>query len=587
MKNIIKCALALMLTAACLILTSAALADTTHICFSWCTDADPTVCCICGKGGIDFVWHRTVKATDTGHSTHVSRCQDCKLAWEEDHRVLCTDADRSKCRLCGAAEDIVTIHAPENIIIRSNNAETHSEYCTACGSTLDTWHHEVLCTAADKNTCNLCGAWCDVEPSHPYDQRQQEYVDRETHVEVCGACHASLGFCYWHTVPCNATDFTVCIECGGRGEMKIVHTLGVYVNIGDGMHSNICEGCGEVFDTDYHHAYCTNLNKNTCAYCNYYDENMPVYHAEELIYVDNGNGTHSKLCPDCGEVFSTDLHNTSCMVDDRTVCERCGASDQEVIVRHINQLYTDNGDGTHTSTCPYCKEKVYTSEHYVWCDGEDLTVCMCCGAKNPVIYHDYVNGFCLRCGGAEPSTDDRKTAVMKDGLLGYEENGEFILATGLVPFEGGLFLVDSGDVLTDKNGLSKTEKGWYYFAGGQAQTQYTGFVQYDGAWFYVTGGLMDTVSNGLYDYDGSKFLVSAGQVRYDYSGLFQNAAGNLHNADGKWYFIAGGQVQTQYTGLAQYDGHWFYLVGGVLAESYTGTVEYNGGLFQVVNGMVI
>lgn len=583
MKSCIKWTLTLMFLAACLLLTATALADTTHTHYAWCTDPNPSVCCVCGATGIDNTYHM-VTAKDNGDGTHTNTCSNCGLSWSGNHDVRCTDVNKNKCRLCGAYTTCSISHAPENKIMRNNGDGTHSSYCTACKSVFYTEEHYAYCNAVSKNVCTECGAVGNVNVYHPYENRVYVSVNSVSHAEVCTVCNATIGS-YEHWTNCDEKDTSRCLECGYRGNVRVYHGESVYVNKGNGLHSAVCIDCGQVAYTEGHFVYCTSHNWKICDGCNAYEPSMTVWHAE-YYFVNNGDGTHTSFCLECGAEGWTDIHSTDCSNANKTVCIDCGARSSSMFINHYNQLCTDNGNGTHTSRCLDCGTVTYTEEHYAWCTMPDPSVCADCGAKNPRVYHDYDGGYCRLCGAVDP-TYATKIAVMKDGKIGYEEGGIFTPATGLINYQGGLFLVDKGVIQTGKNGLVNTDKGWYYFAGGQAQTQYTGFVQYDGAWFYVTAGRMDTSSNGLYNYDGSKFLVSAGKVRYDYSGLFQNAAGNLHNADGKWYFISGGQVQTQYTGLAQYNGHWFYLVNGVLAEYYTGTVNYNGGVFSVVNGMVV
>lgn len=450
------------------------------------------------------------------------------LAEPHEHYAWCTDKNPSVCRICGATEDVEVRHHGKYITCISVNNVRHNEVCIACGTTLSSMNHYTYC---------------------------------------------------------DQPDLTACIKCGSHGSVEIFHDRTSIVDNGNGTHSAVCELCGKASYTEEHYVFCWSADKTCCEGCGGHAGNIEVSHGD-WDYKDNSDDTHTCFCLDCGETIWIDTHNTECTAKDQTRCIDCGAHSSDCYVFHDIELSFDNGDGTHTTKCLTCGAVLYTEAHYTWCANWDTTVCCECGAKDPVVEHDYRMGVCVDCGKEDPNAPEL-VPVMKNGQLGYEAYGVFTPANGLVEYQGGLFLVDNGSIMTDKDGLVKTERGWYYFAGGQAQIQHTGFVQYDGAWFYVTGGKMDASSNGLYSYDGSKFLVAAGQVRYDYSGLFLNEGAGLHGADGKWYFISGGQVQTQYTGLAQYDGHWFYLVNGVLAESYTGTVAYNGGTFNVVNGMVV
>ncbi|MBR6850724.1 MAG: hypothetical protein IKM88_10850, partial [Lachnospiraceae bacterium] len=84
-----------------------------------------------------------------------------------------------------------------------------------------------------------------------------------------------------------------------------------------------------------------------------------------------------------------------------------------------------------------------------------------------------------------------------------------------VSYDGGLFFVGAGRIMTEVSGLAKDPKGsdWYYLANGQAQIQYTGLAQYDGKWFYVKAGMFAQNYTGIVDYNGASFRVENGMVR--------------------------------------------------------------------------
>ena len=150
------------------------------------------------------------------------------------------------------------------------------------------------------------------------------------------------------------------------------------------------------------------------------------------------------------------------------------------------------------------------------------------------------------------------------------------------PYEGGLFFVSGGDVVTDANGLVEDPNSgaWYFCAAGQAQLQYSGLAEYDGEWFYLENGKLDTVRAGLVEYDGGRFMIAAGRILREVDGLIQEPNTGL------WYYVAAGQV-ADYTTLVQYDGAWFYVINGDLATDFTGEVEYDGASFSVVAGQVV
>ena len=154
---------------------------------------------------------------------------------------------------------------------------------------------------------------------------------------------------------------------------------------------------------------------------------------------------------------------------------------------------------------------------------------------------------------------------------------------GFYPYNGGLFFVEDGDVVTIANGIYQDPahpETWYFCSNGQAQLQYTGLAEYDGEWFYLENGVLDTRRNGLVSYDGESFVIAVGRILGEYSGLIQDPN------TGIFYYVAAGRVVQEYTGLAEYDSHWFYIQKGVLDTSFHGTVKYNGQSFNVRYGMV-
>ena len=143
---------------------------------------------------------------------------------------------------------------------------------------------------------------------------------------------------------------------------------------------------------------------------------------------------------------------------------------------------------------------------------------------------------------------------------------------GFAPYDGSLFFVSNGNVLTELNGIQQDPANpdiWYFCSQGQVQ-QYSGLAEYDGEWFSLIDGKLDTSYSGLVAYDGSRFMVAKGRLIREANGLIQDPV-----SPEDWYYIAEGQVQTQYTDLAYYDGAWFYLENGKIDFSFQGEVEYD------------
>ncbi len=173
----------------------------------------------------------------------------------------------------------------------------------------------------------------------------------------------------------------------------------------------------------------------------------------------------------------------------------------------------------------------------------------------------------------------------EDGVYRYYVNGELQKDfTGIIDYAGNKYLIASGELAKDVNGLwySEADKVWYFLVEGGVRTDYTGTALYDGEWFYVSNGRLNEAINGLVPYNGGTFLFIEGRLRTDVSGLWQD----INNPE-DWYFLALGQVQNQYSGVAQYDGGFFVVENGKLNKGYNGTIEYDGETFKVVGGQLV
>ena len=278
--------------------------------------------------------------------------------------------------------------------------------------------------------------------------------------------------------------------------------------------------------------------------------------------------------------YSTDKVNLGVYSEVFTNCQKCGNHE----VRLANYLQRDNVKVTikevqndkNGSAGYIVLEAVYTKTNAGADNGKTVTLT---SAKIP--YYSSIEAY---NGRVEPES---KNGLYKDEDGKYRYYVDGVLQkdfTGILDYAGNKFLIVSGELANDVNGLwySEADKTWYFLVEGGVRTDYTGTVLYDGEWFYVSNGRLNEAVNGLVAYNGGTFLFIEGRLRTDVSGLWQD----INNPD-DWYFLALGQVQTQYKGVAMYDGGFFVVENGKFDKDYNGTIKYNGKTFKVVGGQLV
>ena len=278
--------------------------------------------------------------------------------------------------------------------------------------------------------------------------------------------------------------------------------------------------------------------------------------------------------------YSTEKVNLGVYSEVFTKCQECGNNE----VRLADYLQRDNVKVTikevqndkNGSAGYIVLEAVYTKANAGADNGKTVTLT---SAKIP--YYSSIEAY---NGRVEPES---KNGLYKDEDGKYRYYVDGVLQkdfTGILDYAGNKFLIVSGELANDVNGLwySEADKTWYFLVEGGVRTDYTGTVLYDGEWFYVSNGRLNEAVNGLVAYNGGTFLFIEGRLRTDVSGLWQD----INNPD-DWYFLALGQVQTQYSGVAMYDGGFFVVENGKFDKDYNGTIKYDGKTFKVVGGQLV
>lgn len=116
---------------------------------------------------------------------------------------------------------------------------------------------------------------------------------------------------------------------------------------------------------------------------------------------------------------------------------------------------------------------------------------------------------------AQGQVADYTGLTLYDGQWFYVTNGVLdVNKSGIVEYDGGLFMIAAGRILSEANGLIQDPISgkWYFVSGGQVASSYRGLALYDDHWFYIWNGVFQSDAEGWVDYDGSTFYVKGGMV---------------------------------------------------------------------------
>lgn len=177
------------------------------------------------------------------------------------------------------------------------------------------------------------------------------------------------------------------------------HAEWSYSSNGDGTHKKICAECGEE-----QVEACTFNEDGVCIHCGYEKPKEEEECEHEWEYVSNGNGTHKKICKKCGEMAGEE----SCTYDEDLVCIHCGYQDE---CEHEEWEYVSNEDGTHKKICKRC----HIEEVEECTFGEDRK-CTLCGYEKECEHEEW-----------EYTSNEDGTHTKRCKECGYEEieNCEF------------------------------------------------------------------------------------------------------------------------------------------------------------------
>ena len=402
--------------------------------------------------------------TDNGEN-HIKVCANgCGEDLIENHTYVEVSRTEADCEnggvvvydcVCGSGRDDITPahgHA-YGMWIDDRNETTHTKVCANDGTHTITEEHNFVeidrmlatCETEEVVTyqCEDCGFEysIDVAPAlgHDYPDTWTDNGDG-THIKVCGnGCGIDLTEAHTHEetsrvdADCeNAEVITYTCVCGNsyteEGAPALGHILGDYTDNGDNTHTRVCiNGCGYDLTEDHDHvladitpADCENAEviTYTCVCGDIYtEEGAPALgHDYPDTWIDNGDGTHIKVCGNDESHVITEAHShtETSRVDadcenDGTITYTCVCNNikTETIpaTGHAYGQWIDDENGTsHTRVCANDSAHTETENHNLvetnripatCTEAEKITSkCEDCGYEctvdgEPALGHDY------------------------------------------------------------------------------------------------------------------------------------------------------------------------------------------------------
>lgn len=246
--------------------------------------------------------------------------------------------------------------------------------------------------------CDTCGEEYTAVDPEKHASKQTEFVandDGLTHTERHKCCKVAIGDPANHHGGDEATCKTksVCDDCGAvygnfNTENHETPEDYTYVDNGDGTHTKKYACCEAVIETVKHSGTATCLNAAYCDECkkSYGDVN-PENHAtpDDYIYIDNGNGTHTKKYACCEAIIETVKHSGgTATCNAKAKCEFCKAEYGDVDpTKHVGGTATC----TQKAVCDVCKQEYgdFAAHSFTVTDSDETyhwNKCSVCGVKD-------------------------------------------------------------------------------------------------------------------------------------------------------------------------------------------------------------
>jgi len=290
-------------------------------------------CTKCGEKNTETTAAHTYEYTDNGNETHKATCTICNYETSRSHNYL-----NGECTDCNAKEPTSENPCAHEYVLNKNDQQ-HWEECTKCGNVnSETLSNHTYGNYTDNgnNTHSAVCVICDYVKTVSHEYQDGECKD-------CNAIDPNAECEHNYEMKSNTTShWEECTKCNQvkTGTVE-THTFTNYSDNGDGTHTGICSKCEYKLKSehDYKNEICTHCNAkkekveeecehtyviksdedNHWAECSKCKEvktgSLKIHNYDK--YVDNKNGTHTKVCSECG-YKSTEKHTTG-------DCKLCGS----------------------------------------------------------------------------------------------------------------------------------------------------------------------------------------------------------------------------------------------------------------------
>ena len=277
----------------------------------------------------DNEWVITEDGTQCGQY-----CLNCN-AWLNgtpyNHRIGCMVPanHHGACERCGAAmpEDWQIEH---NYFWIETENDQHAQQCWDCGEVVNTGDH----TYNDDGWCTVCDAYVDCDHNS---------IGWTVNPDNDGECRRWCELCGWdevreHRNGCK-DEVNACERCGTSMDCEDQHntwnkeTKSEWTAVENTDQCiQRCFDCGEELEGPYRHFnWCQDTGKCDRCYTELGEDWGIDHHTwledeERDNWVDNGDGTHKKVCLECDAIVEEGRHGISCDAENKEVWSERGRS---------------------------------------------------------------------------------------------------------------------------------------------------------------------------------------------------------------------------------------------------------------------